>query len=83
MLPDQDLIRRDAHKLKKLRICGGYLKLNETVLMHEASILRSKYYSNRGRINTLNYSSFIARGTSVTPRTRKLCWRGRESDGKD
>ena len=35
------------------------------------------------RVNTLNYSSSIARGTSVASRTRKLCWRDRESDGKD
>jgi hypothetical protein len=38
-----------------------------------------KDYANRRRVNTLNYSSFIARGTSVTSRTRKLlvCWRDR------
>ena len=39
--------------------------------------------ANRGRVNTLNYSPFITRGTSITSRTRKLCWRDRESDGKD
>ena len=33
--------------------------------MHEASILRLKYNANRKRVNILNYSLFIARGTSV------------------
>ena len=42
-----------------------------------------RHFADRGRTNTLNYSSFIARGTSITSRTRKLCWRDRESDGKD